>query len=304
MDTSERIRGLIEQNEVLLFMKGNRNAPRCGFSARVIDILDQLVADYTTFDVLSDPSVRQGIKDFSQWPTIPQLYVKGEFVGGCDIVSEMMEQGELAKVLGVGEQQASAPELQVTDAALGAFESFFEGTGRPTVRIEVDRMFQCGMDFDTPRPSDFQIDLGRVLIVVDPASARRLTGSTVDYAEGAKGSGFKVDNPNEPPKVRELSVHDFAGWRESGKAMEVFDVRSADERALASISGARLLDEEGKAYLESLPKDTVLVFHCHHGGRSLAAAHQYIQTGFSHIYNLRGGIDAWSLEIDDSVPRY
>lgn len=91
----ERIRDEIGKNEVLLFMKGTPVFPQCGFSAAVVQTLDQLGVAFKGFDVLVDPGLRQGLKDFSNWPTFPQLYVKGEFVGGCDIVRDMYESGEL-----------------------------------------------------------------------------------------------------------------------------------------------------------------------------------------------------------------
>jgi monothiol glutaredoxin len=99
----ERIESLIASHDVVLFMKGTREAPQCGFSARVVQILDALIPEYETFDVLSDPSIREGVKEYSAWPTIPQLYVRGEFLGGCDIVGELHDTGELAKKLGVEE---------------------------------------------------------------------------------------------------------------------------------------------------------------------------------------------------------
>ena len=95
----DRIRQEIKDNQVVLFMKGTPAFPMCGFSAAVVQILNLLGVDYATHDVLTDPEVRQGIKEFSSWPTIPQLYVKGEFVGGCDIVREMHQTGELAELL-------------------------------------------------------------------------------------------------------------------------------------------------------------------------------------------------------------
>ena len=85
----------VAENEVLLFMKGNPVMPQCGFSAAVVQILSELGVKFKSVDVLKDPEIRQGIKEFSNWPTIPQLYVKGEFLGGCDIVKEMFESGEL-----------------------------------------------------------------------------------------------------------------------------------------------------------------------------------------------------------------
>ena len=95
----DRIKQDIGQNDVVLYMKGTPVFPQCGFSAAVVQLLSQLGVKFKGVDVLTDPSLRQGIKDFSQWPTIPQLYVKGEFVGGCDIVREMYASGELAEML-------------------------------------------------------------------------------------------------------------------------------------------------------------------------------------------------------------
>jgi monothiol glutaredoxin len=95
----ERIGREINEHEVVLFMKGTPVFPQCGFSAIVVQVLSHLGVKFTGIDVLSDPALRQGIKSFSDWPTVPQLYVKGEFVGGCDIVREMFETGELAELL-------------------------------------------------------------------------------------------------------------------------------------------------------------------------------------------------------------
>ena len=89
----------IGANEVVLFMKGTPAFPQCGFSAAVVQVLNHLDVTFKGIDILADPSLRQGVKEFSQWPTIPQLYVKGEFVGGCDIVREMFQTGELQEVL-------------------------------------------------------------------------------------------------------------------------------------------------------------------------------------------------------------
>ncbi len=98
-DVQARIADAVKANEVLLFMKGSPLFPQCGFSSRAIAILDHLGVEYGSVDVLQDQGIRQGIKQFSDWPTIPQLYVKGEFVGGSDIMMEMYESGELADLL-------------------------------------------------------------------------------------------------------------------------------------------------------------------------------------------------------------
>lgn len=97
----KQISELVAQNRVVLFMKGTRHVPQCGFSAQIVKILDALQPSYETVDVLRSPEIRDGIKAFSEWPTIPQLYVDGQFIGGCDIVREMNASGELQKLIGV-----------------------------------------------------------------------------------------------------------------------------------------------------------------------------------------------------------
>jgi len=99
-DAQSRIDEIVKNNDVVLFMKGTALFPQCGFSSRAIAILDRLGSKYETVDVLQDAEIRQGIKQYSDWPTIPQLYVKGEFVGGSDIMMEMFESGELQELLG------------------------------------------------------------------------------------------------------------------------------------------------------------------------------------------------------------
>ena len=98
MSTNDKIKNLIKENKVCLFMKGTPDAPQCGFSMTVSNVLKHLKVDFKGINVLDDEDIRQGIKDYSDWPTIPQLYVKSEFIGGCDIVKEMFESGELKKI--------------------------------------------------------------------------------------------------------------------------------------------------------------------------------------------------------------
>ena len=99
MDTNEKIKDLINKNKVLLFMKGIPDAPQCGFSSAVVNVLKHLNVKFESLNVLENDELRQGIKTYSDWPTIPQLYIMGEFIGGCDIVTEMFEKGELKTLL-------------------------------------------------------------------------------------------------------------------------------------------------------------------------------------------------------------
>ncbi len=107
----ERIGNELKENEVVLFMKGSPVFPQCGFSAAVVEVLTHLGVKFKGIDVLQDPGLRQGVKDFSSWPTIPQLYVKGEFVGGCDIIREMYQSGELQELM-----QSQGVEAQSVEA--------------------------------------------------------------------------------------------------------------------------------------------------------------------------------------------
>jgi len=301
--TRERIQDTIASNDVVLFMKGTPQAPRCGFSATVIQILDSLGAKYATVDVLNDPTIREGIKEFSDWPTIPQLYVKKEFVGGCDIVKELYGSGELEEKLGGKSEPVEPPRITVTERAAkalkGAVESDKEG-----VRFEIDGSFGYGLSIGERTPSDVIVESGGVTLLLDRASARRAGGTTIDYVETPQGAAFKIENPNEPPKVRQMTPKELATRFNAGERVELFDVRTPGERETAKIEGSRFMDQAAENALMLMPKDTLLVFHCHHGGRSQSAAEHFLAKGFRNVYNLAGGIDAWSVEVDPRVRRY
>lgn len=118
-EVNTRIRDMIDSNDVVLFMKGTKEMPQCGFSSRVAGVLNYMGITYQDVNVLADADIRQGIKDFSDWPTIPQLYVKGEFVGGCDIITEMTLSGELDQLLeqkSVTYDKAAADKIREANA--------------------------------------------------------------------------------------------------------------------------------------------------------------------------------------------
>ena len=121
-DAQETIQATVDGNDVVLFMKGNKTMPQCGFSSRVAGVLNYMGVDYADVNVLESDEMRQGIKDFSDWPTIPQLYVKGEFVGGCDIVTEMTLSGELDTMFeenGVSFDKEAADKIREANAQDG-----------------------------------------------------------------------------------------------------------------------------------------------------------------------------------------
>jgi monothiol glutaredoxin len=300
----QRIESILTSDEVVLFMKGNRSFPQCGFSATVVQILDSLVPSYTTVNVLADPEVRQGIKDFSDWPTIPQLYVRGEFVGGCDIVREMYASGELNNLLGA--QEAPAPAITITDAAAQVLKEALASEGKPGdhIHLSVDPSFHHNLDLGPKPPRAIEVTSNGVTLVIEPMSARLASGVTIDFVEEGLQKGFRIDNPNKPAEVVQLGPAELQAKLKSGEIKELIDVRTPQERQTAHIAGSRLLDEATMQQLTQLDPSTPIAFYCHHGQRSMAAAEHFRERGFRRIYNLRGGIDAWSTEVDPAVPRY
>lgn len=308
--TRQKIDQNVKSHPVVLFMKGTPAAPRCGFSATVAGILDELVGEYRTVDVLADAQIREGIKEYSDWPTIPQLYVKGEFVGGCDLVREMYENGELHEALGVQLDSVEPPRILVSEGAARALRealaeaSSQEPEGSHQIRVEVAPDFQHALSVGGKKPRDVEVTTGGVTLLLDRPSARRAGGLSIDYVEGADGPAFKLENPNEPPRVKSVSVKELQAKMQADSALQLFDVRAEKERDQAAIQGSRLLDRDAQRHIMTLDKATPLYFHCHHGQRSQQAAAFFLSHGFSNVFNVSGGIDAWSVEVDSSVPRY
>ncbi|MBK9070702.1 MAG: Grx4 family monothiol glutaredoxin [Myxococcales bacterium] len=300
----ERIETLVKSDDVVLFMKGSRSFPQCGFSSAVVGILNTLVPKYTTVNVLADGEIRQGIKDYADWPTIPQLYVKGEFVGGSDIVKQMHESGELARLVGASMVAVSPPQLTITAAAAEVLASALaDGEPGDVIHLTIDGTFEHALDVGPADAGALAFTVGALPFQTDRASATRGQGLTIDFVKTAGGEGFKIDNPNRPAQVRQATPKEIKAMLASGELTEWFDVRTPAEQQTATL-GAKLLDEPAMAHIEGLPKDTLIAFHCHHGGRSQNAANHFLAKGFKNVINMAGGIDAWSREIDASVPRY
>lgn len=297
-----RLSSLVSQNPVVLFMKGNRRSPQCGFSAQVVQILDELVPEYETVDVLSSPDLRDGIKEFSQWPTIPQLFVNGEFVGGCDIVRALKESGELDQLLSKPGAPPTLPTITITEAALNAFRGALVDAEGEVLHLKIDAQFQNDLYFAPREPNTLELNVQGLALFLDPPSARRADGMSIDFIDGAN-AGFKIENPNQPATVKQLTPAELKALLDKG-AVQLFDVRPDHERALASIPAARSLDEAGQEYLLSLDRNAPIAFLCHHGMRSQNAAQQVIGEGFRNVYNVRGGIHAWSETVDRNVPQY
>jgi monothiol glutaredoxin len=303
--TRSRISELVASNDVFLFMKGNPAAPQCGFSARVIQILDSHVSDYATLDVLADPEIREGIKIYSSWPTIPQLYVRGEFVGGCDIITELAESGELFGTLGVKPPPEVVPTIHITDKAAAGLRQASEQHAGPgqQLRLVVNRSYESSLSVGTRTALDVEAESNGVKLLIDRMSAQRAEGITIDVVDTPRGPGFKVDNP-AAPSLGEASVHDLKKWLDASESLELIDVRTEREYETARIEGGRLLDAAEYERVMALPRGTRIVLYCHHGPRAVNMGEQLVAAGFTNVYNLTGGIEEWSLAIDPGVPRY
>ncbi len=300
-----RIDALLAAHPVVLFMKGQPDAPQCGFSAKAAAALASIgLDDYAHVDVLADQEIREGIKAYGDWPTIPQLYIGGELVGGSDIIEQMASSGELQAALGLPPPDRTPPSVHVSEAAAAVLRQALADAGEGfALKVSVDPRFNAQLQAEPANPNAIATEAAGIRMQFDLASARRAEGLSIEWVDDARGRGLVIENPNAPPKVRELAPAD-AAQRLSAGTLRLVDVRPAQERELAALSVAfDTLDAGGTAALEALPKDTPLAFLCHHGGRSAQAAEHFRRLGFREVYNVTGGIDAWA-DIEPSVPKY
>jgi monothiol glutaredoxin len=299
-----RIESILTANRVVLFMKGQPTMPQCGFSAKAVGALQDLGVEFAHVNVLADPEIREGIKAYGDWPTIPQLYIDSELVGGSDIILQMASSGELSSVLGLAAPDRTPPRITVTPAAVEMLRGALADAPGASLQLGIDASFQPNFQLAPHDDNAIAAESNGLRVQFDLASARRAEGITIDWVDDIRGKGLAIDNPNAPKAVQELAVRDADDQRRAG-TLTVVDVRPADERAIASIGGDfKTFDGNNRAELEALPKDTPLAFLCHHGGRSAQAAEQFRALGFSKVYNITGGIEGWSDAVDNSVPKY
>ena len=298
------IEAVLRSHPVVLFMKGNRSQPQCGFSAQTAGMLDTLLVDYATVDVLQDAALREAIKLYGQWPTIPQLYVDGELIGGCDIVSELFERGDLYDVLRIEQPEPVVPQIRCSDAALAAIRNALQQQDGATLHLQISARWEVRLDLGPPRERAVRVEVAGVPVYMDPSTAGRADGLTIDVVDSLQGKTLHFEIPNAPPPVQAMRVVELKRRLDAGQVLRLLDVRGPAERQMASIAAATALDEVAENEIRKLPADTPLVFHCHTGVRSRAAAERFRLLGYRDVYNLEGGIEAWSIEIDSSVPRY
>jgi monothiol glutaredoxin len=299
----EKIESHVKGSKVVLFMKGTPKQPMCGFSARTVAALDSVWPDYAAVNVLEDEEIRDGIKVYSNWPTIPQLYIDGELVGGCDIVLGMLNSGELHRVLGLEEPDRTPPEMTVTDAAAEKIREAMQGHEGIALHFEVNANWESQFSLAPAQAGQIAVESNGITVMMDITTAQRVNGAVIDWVKSLTGEGLSIHLPAAPPAVRQMSVQELAERLKTDTILLV-DVRGAEDRAKASIAAAVVLDELMMDRLAQMPRDTELAFICHTGNTSLGAAEHFRKQGYTMVNNVVGGIDAWSLEIDPTVPRY
>ena len=302
--TRTRIETLLQQNPVVLFMKGSPQAPQCGFSAAASGMLTELLPDYATVNVLEDAEIREGIKQYGNWPTIPQLYVKGELIGGSDIIQSMYNSGELQEMFGLPKPDRTPPQITITDQAAAAIRSaLVDAEPGLALHLTIDARFQPQFHLAEPGDDEIRAESNGIDILMDAGTAQRARGIRIDWAETMQGAGLAIDNPNAPAAVKEMSVQELKA-RLDAHDITVVDVRPPDEREQARIAQPFRTLDDGIGALADLAKDAPIAFLCRTGARSARAAEQFRAHGYTKVYNVTGGINAWAGEVDTSLTAY
>ncbi|MGY0504904.1 Grx4 family monothiol glutaredoxin [Luteimonas sp. e5] len=290
----QRIHDLLAAERVVLFMKGQPDAPQCGFSAAAAGALQDLGVEFAHVDVLADGDIREGIKLYGDWPTIPQLYIDGELVGGSDIVLQMAASGELHAALGLPPPDRTPPKVSLTPSAVAMLkQAIANAGGGHVVEIAIDRQFRTKLHLVEADAQAVRVEVEGVPLQFALADLRRADGLSLDHVDDARGKGLVIHNPNAPAPVRELSPAQVAERVRAGQ-LTLVDVRPREERMLAPAPVAHRHFDDGLAAIEALDKTTPIAFLCAVGGRSGQVAEHFRQRGFREVYNVSGGIEAWS----------
>ena len=301
--TRNQIEDIIKNDRVVLFMKGTPQAPMSGFSSKTAGLLDSILSDYASVDVLQDQEIREGIKAFGNWPTIPQLYIDAELVGGCDIVSAMFNSCELHEMLGIEAPDRTPPEVTITDAAAEKIREAMTGNEGVGLHFAIDASWQSQFNVAPAEGHEVKVEANGITFLFDLASAQRANGAVIDWVESMQGEGLTINLPQAPKPVLQMSVEELKQALDDNNVI-LIDVRGKEERELASIAAAKPMEGGLMQEIEAMPKDTALAFICHVGNRSQVAAEHFRKQGFNNVSNVAGGIDAWAKQVDTSVATY
>ncbi|MFU8877714.1 MAG: Grx4 family monothiol glutaredoxin [Wenzhouxiangellaceae bacterium] len=289
----DRIESMVTENKVMLFMKGTPKMPQCGFSAQTAGALDTLLdGDYASFNVLEDNEIREGVKEFGNWPTIPQLYVNGELVGGCDIIMEMFNTGELHEAFGMEKPDRTPPEIEITDKAAEKIREFLDAYPGQYLHFRVGSDWDAQFQLGPKQGTEIEAEAAGLTVLMDLASAQRARGAKIDWVETVQGEGLKLDLPGAPPPVREMTAETLQQRLNAGERIVVIDVRGQADRQDKPLEIARALDADLMAELNDADRKLPLVFVCNKGISSRDVAEHYRKQGFTEVFSLQGGIES------------
>ncbi len=289
----DRIEQQIAAHDVVLYMKGTPKMPQCGFSAKTAGMLDNLLSgDYVSYNVLEDESIREGIKVFGNWPTIPQLYIKGELVGGCDIITEMYNAGELHDMLGMDKPDRTPPEIEITDKAAGKIREFLDAYPGQHLHFAIGSDWDAQFHVGPRQGQEIKATSAGITVLMDLASASRAKGARIDWVESVQGEGLALELPGAPAPVKTMTPSELQNRMNDGERILVVDTRAEADRQAAPLEFARVLDAELMAELKDADQQMPLVFVCNSGVSSQAVAEHYRKQGFTQVYNLEGGAKA------------
>lgn len=291
------VRAMIEQqiaaSEVVLFMKGSPKMPQCGFSAKTAGMLDSLLnGAYAAYNVLDDERLREGIKAFSDWPTIPQLYIRGEFVGGCDIITEMYNAGELHEMLGLEVPDRTPPEITITERAATEIRGFLEQHPGQYLHFSVTPDWEARFEIGPRGGHEIATEAAGMTVLMDLATAQKAKGATIDWVDTMQGSGLKLDLPGAPPAVKSITPDELQARLNQGEGIWVVDTRPEPDRQAKPVDFAKPLDADMMARLKEADPEQPVVFMCHVGITSLKIAEHYRKQGMTQLFNLEGGVEA------------
>lgn len=298
-ETRAIIDRLLNTNKVVLFMKGTPQQPQCGFSATTVSALDMLVPDFMSVNVLDHPAIREGIKEYANWPTIPQLYIDGDLIGGSDIVTDMLQSGDLAESLGVETPETKTPVISIDAKGVEVMKKALDDQPGMALHLQIDAGWSHKISLGTDKGSAVRAQVGDIEIHLDPWSAARANGLSLTMEEDLTGTRFSFDNPNAPPPVNQMTVQTLQQKLDGDAEVILIDVRTDEERAAGSIEGSRQWNEDSMEFIESLPRETEIIFHCATGGRSQALAESIRRRGYTNLHNVSGGMHAWMEEIEN-----
>jgi len=286
-----RIDQMLTSNRVMLFMKGTPKMPQCGFSAQTVGALDTILeGNYASFNVLEDQEVREGIKEYGNWPTIPQLYVDGELVGGCDIVMEMFNAGELHDLFGLEPPDRTPPEIEISERAASKIREFLAAYPGQHLHFQVGSDWDAQFNLGPKSGTEIESTAAGLTVLMDLASAQRARGAKIDWVETVQGEGLKLDLPGAPPPVRQISPAELRQRLEADQRLVVVDTRNELDRQNKPLPFARALDADLMAELKDADRETPLVVLCNKGLSSQEVAEHYRKQGFTEVYNLSGGV--------------